>query len=495
MAAVCCCVGTARGNGDPTTRLSALERSANPAPRTITDIHVIREELSIKLGAYTEVSVRYILWNASAKDYKNIDYAFPIDYQGTGERFVNSGAIPDSYSESTGMLGWHDDYIKDVAFFSNGKWLPFEVSPEIVIAKPDGPVVQDEDELADFGPWSEEEAAIAYAYRTVGRKWFYTQFSVRAGETLVLDVRYSLRNSYDLAAGAHLNKKGWWRISDFYYDMSPAAHWGNGKARDLNIEVDLSGVELLGDGDEARYQYHYPEDSQSLMFAEENGKLVFRATNFDFSAAQPIHLLYTTKSLPSLEEWLPYRIGNDRYTVTVSDENASYPASNLTDMDLQIAWAVPWDKEGQLWITVKFREPVCLGAVLLLGGYHKSEKTFYENCRPGGKMIMTANMLYETGERPNVEFAEESTTWSTHFSDNAKVYRPVTFDNFLDNAACVEMHPWGGGSLVTELTLCIYDGRYEPYEIVPGSKYNDVCVSELILLDGKVLPHRRIDGE
>jgi hypothetical protein len=61
------------GNGDPTTQLSALYASANPAPRDIVDVQVMSEKLYICPGYYSEVRVEYVLWNNSDKDYIDLE--------------------------------------------------------------------------------------------------------------------------------------------------------------------------------------------------------------------------------------------------------------------------------------------------------------------------------------------------------------------------------------------------------------------------------------
>lgn len=487
----------AYANGDPVTRISALERSANPAPRTITDIHVIREELRIKPGLYTEVSVRYYLWNSSGKDYENIDYAFPVDYQGFGDKLANSALIGDDYSESSAIYGWRDDYIRDVVFSANGAPLPFEISQETAARKPKEPVVQDPEDIENLGPWTKEQAELAYACQTTGRKWFYTRFHIDAGETMVLDVRYSLRNQASMPAYENIDRR---LNSTFTYDLAPAKHWGDGIAREIEIRIDLS---VAGDVWKGYYNdwtsdYMYPGlDGPSPVFREDrdkdgngSGDLVFRAKNFDFSKAKPIYFGYSVYSGAALEDWLPYRIGNDRYTVSVSSENKAYPASNLSDMNLETAWAIPWKDGDRPVITIKFNEPVKLGAILLAPGYYKSEKTFYENARPreisGSAKVLEPENIYDEKTDKYLftgRYRNDSEDFQLLQKEGMGKYEVLTFNNLMEDAMILQKNIWSN-SLVTELTISIN-------EIVPGTTYNDLCVTELILLDDNIFLTKR----
>ncbi|NDV57524.1 hypothetical protein [Bacteroides sp. 519] len=462
-------------NGDPTTRLSAVSRSANPVPRTITDIHVIKEELRITPGIYTSVSVRYYLWNASDKDYKDIDYSFPVDYQGTGE--VNSPLYSELYSESRYELGWHDDYIKEVNFQANGISLPFEISPETIIRKPAKPLVQDVQEIEEFGAWTEEEEAKVYASHCVGRKWYYTQFSIHAGETMILDVCYSVRNQAVIATYESIRRDWWW--SAFNYDLSPAQHWGTGVVQELDVEIDISGVKLLHDDQDYHYQELYPNGPSPEKLTREGDKLVLRARNFDFSKAHPLYFKFQNPSFPQLDDWLPCRIANHRYTVTVSAENPSYPASNLTDMDLQTTWATTWNPTELPCVTIKFKEPVKLGAVLLLGGYHKNEKTFRENCRPDGIEALATVQIPESIDNKDYYYLVNIPQVSE--------YTVTTFDNLPEQALCLQRNIFNN-SPVKEITITIS-------QIIRGSKYDDLCISEIILLDDNIYLSNRIGNK
>jgi len=471
-------------NGDPITSLSALHRSSNPTPRDIVDIHIVREDLHIKPGVYTTVKVKYMLWNASDKDYNNIDYGFPVDYQGTGDKYVNSPLQGDYYSDSSYMLGWHDDYIINIVFFANGTALPFSVSDETIVEKPDSIFNQNQEDIETYGEWDKEEAELYYNLATVGRRWFYTQFSIKAGETLILEVQYSLRNARDIAAWSGIDISNRMEGGLLHYDLAPAVHWGNGKARDFYVEIDVSEI------DDTDNRYNLPDDykrgASGLPFSIKGDKLVYQTRNFNFKNAKPIIFSYRNKPFPDLAEWMPCRISNDKYVLSVSDENKTYPASNLIDMDLETAWAVPWKKEVGDTITITFKQPTRIGAIIVLGGYHRSKKTFTENHSPSHIVAQFYGMkqVYNTKEEKYTnKLIEDIVNWADIWEQPGRKYEIVTFDNILHHAARYDGTFWQENGY-TKIKLWIKD-------IFPGTKYNDMCISEIILLNDFAFPERR----
>jgi len=476
-------------NGDPTDELSALNRSANPTPRNITDIHIIREELRIKPGIYSSISVKYILWNASDKDYTDIDYGFPVDYQGTGDKYINSPLIGENYSDARFTMGWHDNYIRNVSFFANGQLLPYEASPETILEKP--VIKQEEDLIRTFGKWSEAENDFYNDLASIGRRWFYTRFSIPAGSTLTLEVNYTLRNSHYKAGFSKTIQ-----ISDgtregcsLHYDLAPAVYWGNGKARDFTVEIDISDISIAEWGKNTPDDYYLKSGIYGLPFIQEGNKLLFSTRNFDFKDADPIFMTYRPNPTPELSEILSHRISNERYTITVSDALSNHPATLLADMDLETAWAAK-TKPGRKGmenitgdtITIKFHKPTKLGAIILLGGYHKNKDTYFRNNRPKWIWAILHGMgkKYVDGIGWTELIEKEIDIHDMRILDkNDETYKTVYFDNLTEHSMIYERGP--GSEEVTKIEFWIR-------EWYPGTHHDDICVSEIILLDEGIFP-------
>lgn len=106
-------------NGDPVVRFSSVTRSGNPIPMQVADVKIVHEQLTFKPGIpYTVVEVRYTLQNLSNKAIHNLDYGFPIDFEGPADSYTFRG---DEITESLYETGWRKEFLRDIAFFLDGK--------------------------------------------------------------------------------------------------------------------------------------------------------------------------------------------------------------------------------------------------------------------------------------------------------------------------------------------------------------------------------------
>lgn len=446
----------AAANGISVAYVSAIERTANPAPRTITDIRVLRQELRITPGRYyTAVSVRYYLHNSSKNDYRDIDYAFPIDYRGS-DRYPPLLATPLGW-DAILASGWSDDYIREVTFHANGRALPFEISDETTLRTPRE--LLHEDSYAHWESLDERAKIFHGSFYTLSRKWFYTRFTLLAGEQLVLDVDYRLLNNLSLVEGIEeLKPMEWGQIDGtFHYDLTPARHWGDGTAGEMFIEIDTRQVELSSSND-------YP--------------LKMESRNFHYASARPIELSFIVPPATT-SEWLSARIDPARYTLSASVELDDYPLSNLSDMEITTAYAARWRGEP-ITLTITFDEPITsLGGLMLLPGYQKSEKAFYENARPRSMRMdiqgEDGRWWYEGAPQP---LYITPVAWNWEDVEAGRVpeqppYGPVDPEQLLRGAF---YYPDAHFTRPAKrITLTIPD-------VYPGTRYADLCLTELVLL-------------
>lgn len=220
---------TIKANGDPVIRFSSVNRVGNPTPRKITDIQILKERLLIQpRGTYTYVEVEYTLHNHSNKNYKRIDYGFPIDYTGEAE---GSDFINDCIHESLYEIGWKKEWIKDVHFLLDGKPLKWHAAHEVVTPKHMEYVEECEDTVL---------------VETTSRLWHYTQFDIKKQDTVSLKVSYQVYQAQYVSLNIlrtsplsrHLTGG-----ATFQYDFSPAQYWGDGTAHQLEVIVDCSVME------------------------------------------------------------------------------------------------------------------------------------------------------------------------------------------------------------------------------------------------------------
>lgn len=452
-------------NGDPVSRHSALIGSSNPTPKEITDVQLLSERLSIRPGKYSYISVKYVLWNNSDKDYIDIDYGFPVDYQGGGEKYVNSGLTPNYYSESSYTIGWQDNYIKEIEFYLDGKELPFKASTETVLSKTQLP--DRKDFSTDKEGQEEYEANVENSiYKSVSRRWFYSQISIKKNQIVTLEVRYAIRNSstssaYESKKPTHASE------NNLVYDLSPARHWGDGTARDLFVEIDASDIATTPD---YYNKTPYPKiQVEGLPFVRNGNIYSYRTNSFKFKDSKPILLNYTLMNAPDITEYLSERLDESKYKTSTTSQQSTYPATNLSDLNFATAWVAT--KGGiKEKIIIDFKEPTFIKGFAIINGYHKSKSTYNENNK-----IKTLSIRVG-GSRGWDEFSNDPINDDINFK--LTDYQPLYFEN-------MRQHPD-----VYYYSIATYD-RYkatrielEIKDIYTGTKYNDTCISEIILFKG-----------
>lgn len=439
------------GNGDPVMWYSSLIGSSNPVSREITDIQILREELYIRPGKYSQVVVRYLLYNSSDKDYTDIDYGFPVDYLGGGKEHENSAPISDETSESKYVFGWHDDYIRNIAFSLNGKALSWKPSEEAIYQEPPLPDRKNYQADEDGQFWYDLDVSDHWM-RITYRRWFYTRFSVKKGETVTLEVRYALRNQskgpvYDFNATCD---------NELVYDLSPASHWGDGTARELLVRIDASdiiqdrGMSITG----------LPESS----LKQDGANYSCLMKDFAFRNAEPIRLCYDVFALGDALELLHHRIPADEYEITSEKELADYPASNLSDLNFSTAWVATIGDEYNK-ICIRFREPTRIAGFALVNGYHKSQSAYLNNNR-----VSEVDMTID-GESSGSIYFYETVARKTYYDNND--YEPLYFGNMIGHPDVYYYHRVFNREKVKKIEL-------EITRIHPGAKYNDICLSEII---------------
>lgn len=445
---------TVSANGMGTYAISATMRSSNPILRDIKDVTLLSEKLYIKLiSGRSEITVKYILVNNSDKDYKNLDYAFPIDYvRGNSEYDV------ESYNDSNvyDVLGWNDSSVRDVEFRMNDKTLQYTISKDKFLEK--------------------ERVTGFYDPVPIYRRWYYTQVDIEKHSIVSLEVRYSMETLYLCDGDNPCNIYYWGGCTGHYltYDFSPARHWGDGIIRDFYVEVDVMDLSLAGDLDNNSGGYFQDEETNSysyysspwirgLNFERKGNRFEYRRRNFDLHKAGTLKIAYTTTEMSSSDIITRLGITADQYTIRTSSEQAKYPASNLSDLNLETAW-VPANKGGiGDWVEFTFKKPMDnLAGFCILNGYYKNKETYSENNRI---KKMKAEIKLLNGDW------HEAYTWD-YYKDEE--YAPVFFENLFHYVKIVDFCDTPPGP-VEKVRITIL-------EVYPGTKYNDTCISEIIFL-------------
>ena len=487
-----------KANGDPVATRSAMTLSRTPVAVHIPEVKMLDERCRFVLcDGYTEVEVHYLLYNHSDKDFHRLPYGFPIDWYGEGKaRWKSENYVTESEIER----GWRDNYVRNVSFVLNGGGLAWRQSADTVL-KPSVPYLEysyiiemegfydNDDPLLkpDVDGWDYSAERTRQLVEKYGdsillytdalcRRWYYTELDIPAGKTVELVVRYSVENTasgglYEKGRVFHV---GAWQYNHFAYDFSPAAYWGDGKAQRFRVLVDDGIVE-------PKLQFDHDMVFGLDMKRQREG-LVYEARDFDFATAKPLNVYYVAYGESEiLPELLSRRISSDKYSVYLSGGVAKYPVSNLGDMDLATTAVLKADAEGKTKIRIVLKEPMTVTGVLIYNGYTKDANT-YRN-----------NSLIDSLEYDVVWDGEGSDYWSkAYYRYNGDILlrgckpKEYTWQGLTDAAirlplAEIEMEydfPWKYVQERPKVKEIIID----VLKVKPGAKYDDLCISEIILL-------------
>lgn len=466
-------------NGDPVISYSANIRSCNPVPLKVAEVQVVREDLNIDVKLpYTHVRVAYNLRNSSAAPI-HVDYGFPVDFSGKlGEKEGYSG---NEWNESIHESGISGRAVRDVHFRLDGRELEWTRSDSIVKT---GYTYEDIN-----GETVEEE---------LYRLWTYTVLDIPVGATVTLEVDYSVLNNWNLSL---LNlmvsplSRYFPSDLDFSYDFTPAQHWGNGKADVLSIRVDASG---LPD------KFTPTNSSVGANWLKQNGKVwTVTERDFDFASSGPLTGSFyrdynnDEAEFPSWGDPLKNcAIPTSAYRLNVSASQDKYPASNLQDGDTATAWVATGDGVGST-IEIVFPQPRRVSDIALYNGYHKSSSLWSANSRiKRVRVEITRADGYEESWESRLD--EEEEWWEGHsytlYPSRIPRFGAVSLLNVTNISRMMDGREIGEDEdgiflykRVPEDLEKVSRIRMTVLEVVPGTKYKDLCLSELMLLDGFII--------
>lgn len=465
-------------NGDPVLSYSASIRSCNPVPLKVSEVEVAREDLSIKIALpYSRVLVKYTLKNSSAKDI-HVDYGFPVDFVGSFN--APHGFVMDYWTESLSEDGIAGLAVKDISFALDGKKLDWQHSDTVYKTEE---------------PYYDEELEMTVE-PSMCRLWTYTVLDIPAGSTVTLEISYSVLCQWSVALGALKASPLSRYFPDFAcfdYDYTPAQHWGSGKAGIFNCTVDCSEVPTsFVHKDSPSFYDEAPFKHPSSLVWTYSGK------DFDFATAGSM-------SLQLFKEWdsdvdHPYVSWGDplktcavpasEYSVTVSGSQDNYPAENMSDGSLSTAWVAPGDGTGAV-IDIDFPTPRRVSDIGLWNGYHKSSGIWSGNSKIA-KLRVEITRADGYRDEP---FEADLTDWSEYTYTLRDDPSPRFGEPTLLVVTNIQRQVWGRQTGMDDNGGYIFDKppfesenvrhiRLTVLETAKGSRYSDLCLSELTVLDG-----------
>ncbi len=259
------------------------------------------------------------------------------------------------------------------------------------------------------------------------------------------------------------------RDNSFVYNLYPALSFGDGIIEDFSLTIDASDI-LSWNGKISKIE------GLDVSFGNSEKIVTKQIKNLDLKKNRQIKISYNIKNyyFAKLYKMYGFRTNGISATSELKEGKVLYAASNLMDNDCRTAWVESksdFDQKERIkipcsgWIT----------QVLIVNGFRKSEKTYYENNRV--KRIA----LYVDG----VKLGEMT------FPD--RPYCHVDMSNILDEGELLNLNgdffkENNGKSMSNAGAFWPKENiEIEILEVYPGTKYNDTCISDIYLIKA-VLP-------
>lgn len=385
-------------------------------------IELIREDLAIHLREYwADVQVTYYLKNNGKA--KEVPYSFPIDH-----------AANLDYGEALPQV----------------KEMKMVVDDKTVLAYKEQKVVNDED-------WALK-----------AKRAFNTGLSFGEKQQLKLTITYSLELS-SLAWGTSKSPFVSYGTQDFSYNLSPAGFWGDGIVEDFNLAIYTGRVRGLG-GD-VNYgltgikQEQYKEQFDVVTLSKKNFDLKedialrVQVDLNDYYVGEDIKKnLVTYKEIKSIKA-----------SSTLTEEGYSYSPIRLIDGNLNTCWAegIRGDGQGE-WIEIEFNEALDLSVIGFAPGYMESKESFNYN---GRVKTIKAEILYELNKN-----GEKSLETEIILIESKPTL--IEYDDINKKLMYTNFYVGHRGEYYWKAKKV----RFYIEDIVKGKKYQDTCISELLLM-------------
>lgn len=416
---------TALSNGGPMDGSHILS-TGNITFNEIETIRLLDESISFTVeGDFVDVEAVYTLLNEGGTT--EVAYAFPVDHA-------------DIYFGGD-LEEWIDDEIPYFRILTGPDLLDVET-----VTAPDSfrCCVVD-----DYSLWAR-------------RTWFTAQIPFSAGDTSVVTVQYRFKTQFEDFV---TNKDVFPSITNRYfrYVLNPAGYWSDGIVEDFGYTIDFSSV--LASGGEV---ISVPECGTWIS----EDVFSFESNDFDILHADSIEVLYDIVSLKMYQYFSSSALSSqhlEEVNVSSTLQGApDYAVGNLFDMDMTTAWVegASGDGTGE-WINIEF-DDVSVYSIGIVNGYIKNETTYRENARI--RKVELEIVIDEDGPYYN--------KWS---EDRIEVIE-------LPDLSWEEIENGHFGSYFEEL---YFDGgggegmesiRIKVLEVYPGTVYDDLCVTELIIM-------------
>jgi len=384
---------------------------------------------------YIYVTAIYLIKNLS--DKKRIKYGFAVDYRD---------------NPSSGQYSWESDYISDFRIFSNEIELQYKTHDDKNV-RIDSIYYNKFDVLTELD--------------TISQMWYISELAFENLETKQLIVKYRVKTSF-ADWGMLTAYGGDYRslpFSDrkFSYYLKPSGFWGNGNVGKFRLTISFDNVE----------KYDKFKIRGIKGFKKRGSRYVFECNDYNLLENDYLKIdynYYKWEKAFNLRRFANSKLVKE---YKVSSEHPKYPASNLFDNNKNTTY-VPLNKgEGNNWIEIIFKEHVVLFGVAIINGYAKNNEVYLNNnivtkLRLTIKSTSSSNptTIIREVQLNRKDISNDFSTYFIGIEDLlvGELFGDVdTSDNISDQISSM-------ASLKIEII-----------ETDTGAKYDDTCISELLL--------------
>ena len=408
------------------------------------DFKLNREDLYFHIqDDYINVMAIYLIENLGNK--KDIKYGFAIDYRD---------------NPKSNNYGWETDYITDFKLISNDTELKYVISDEKNVK-------------IDSIDYNKRD--VMTAVDTISRKWYISDLTFESRETRQLVVEYRIKTSFadwPMLSGYTENYPST-PDSDrkFSYFLKPSGFWGNGNVGKFRLTVSFDNIE----------KYKKIKIKGIKYFEKEDGIYVFECNNYSLLDNGYIKISYNYLDWESSLNARRFANHNIIKEVKSSSKHPKYPVSNLFDGNKNTAYiTLPNDGKND-WIEVVFKEHVVFFGVGILNGYTKNNKVYLNN-NIVTRLRLTLNPSKGSNHAPIVRDVELKRKNSENdFSIYFIGMEDLLMGEFFGDKDV--------GDNISDLMSSMGSLKIEILETDKGIKYDDTCISELMLY-GAIDPNR-----
>lgn len=409
---------------------SSLTRTGNIVYLQKENIKIEKETISIVfVNDVFKFNVRYRLKNSSEKAEK-IDYAFPVLF----EDILENG------------------YVSDDPEFKKDKIRNFSVKINGVAQK------MKEQKIPRGEP---------------NNIYFVYSFDFPAKQSLEIEVNYEVDPWGDITEYGPYTLY-WFRPRKTKYSMSNAKYFGSGSADELEINIDMT--DLFRNGGKLLTL------EPRIFSFDKSGKFKFKGKNFDFSKNSEIEIEYDNSLRNLWDQIVGSRLTtkNKIKSVKVSSAISGTKAENMFDGDPATAWCASGKNN---WIEVK-TEKSNIRFIAVLNGNTKNEKTLSENgkVKSLGIEYKNCSAILACVNKPEnpIDFLKTEKQKGEEYPEEAEIRqryeiiheKPIYFDYDIVYLGERDMPHYENCTL-----------RFKVKEILPGSKFKNVCISEIFILE------------